>query len=224
MGYIETQKKNPQQKAQVIGAQIESVIDCDILSRAQMGDNRALEAVFERFKGVVRAKSRSYFLIGADREDLIQEGMIGLYKAIRDFQCDKHASFWAFADMCITRQILTAIKSATRLKHMPLNSYVSLNKAVFGDVAEKTYMEIMRETAVADPEDVIIKREQRMGFESQMAVLLSNLERSVLTLYLEGETYCGIAERVGKDVKSIDNAIQRIKRKLEKFLESDGNG
>ena len=224
MGQPMPPQRNQNQGQKEGAAQPAPATGDDVLARAQQGDNRALEAVFESFKGVVRAKSRSYFLVGADSEDLIQEGMIGLYKAIRDFRGDKHSSFCAFADMCITRQIITAIKSATRLKHMPLNSYVSLNKAVFGEVAEKTFMEIMRETAVADPEDVIISREQRIGFEAKVSELLSSLEKSVLTLYLDGETYCGIAERVGKDVKSIDNALQRVKRKLEKFLENGALG
>ena len=191
------------------------------LRKAQLGDNRALESIIEKYKGLVRAKSRSYFLIGADREDLIQEGMIGLYKAIRDYKPEKYASFRAFAELCITRQIITAIKTATRQKHMPLNSYISLNNSVFDDDSDKTLIDMLGEMSVADPEEMLINREKINGIEGTLDEVLSDLEREVLTLYLQGETYVQISEKIGRRVKSIDNALQRVKRKLEKYLEED---
>jgi RNA polymerase sporulation-specific sigma factor len=195
----------------------------ETLKKAQQGDNRALELIIERYKGVVRAKSRTYFLIGADREDLLQEGMIGLYKAIRDYNPNKHSTFKAFAELCITRQIITAIKTATRQKHTPLNSYISLNKAIFDDESSdnKTLLDMLGKTSVNDPEELMINRENLSGIKDKMKEVLSSLERSVLGLYLQGDTYNEISEKIGRHVKSIDNALQRVKRKLEKYLEEE---
>ena len=167
----------------------------------------------------MRAKARTYFLIGADREDIIQEGMIGLYKAIRDFREDKLSSFRAFAELCITRQIITAIKTATRQKHIPLNSYVSLNKPIFDEESDRTLMDIISEESISDPEEMIINREEFAGIEIKMGEILSNLEMEVLSLYLQGKSYQEISEELNRHVKSIDNALQRVKRKLEKHLE-----
>jgi RNA polymerase sporulation-specific sigma factor len=158
-------------------------------------------------------------LIGADREDIIQEGMIGLYKAIRDFREDKLTSFKAFAELCITRQIITAIKTATRQKHIPLNSYVSLDKPIYDEESDRTLMDVISGTKVMDPEELIINQEEFDDIEVKMGELLSDLERKVLVLYLDGRSYQEISEELNRHVKSIDNALQRVKRKLERYLE-----
>lgn len=195
------------------------MLDEDVLLDAKAGNEKALEYLINKYKSFVRAKARTYFLIGADREDIIQEGMIGLFKAIRDYKCDKLSSFRAFAELCITRQIITAIKTATRQKHIPLNSYVSLNKPIFDEESDKTLMDILSEENVSDPEELIINREEFQGIENKMGEILSSLEWEVLTSYLEGKSYQEIAEDLDRHVKSIDNALQRVKRKLEKYLE-----
>lgn len=182
-------------------------------------DSFAFELLLERYKNYVRSKAKYYFLIGADREDIIQEGMIGLYKAIRDFNPEKLSSFHAFAELCITRQIITAIKTATRQKHMPLNSYVSLNKPMFEDDSERTLIDILSINKIANPEDIVIGQEELMLIESKIAELLSSFEASVLEAYLNGKSYQEISESLNRHVKSIDNALQRIKRKLEKIIE-----
>lgn len=195
------------------------MIDEDVISDAKLGNEAALEYLINKYKSFVRAKARTYFLIGADREDIIQEGMIGLFKAIRDFKGDKLSSFRAFAELCITRQIITAIKTATRQKHIPLNSYVSLNKPIFDEESDRTLMDVISEESITDPEELMINREEFLGIESKMGELLSSLEWEVLTLYLQGKSYQEIAEELDRHVKSIDNALQRVKRKLEKYLE-----
>lgn len=195
------------------------MVDEEVIEEARQGDNIALEHIINKYKNFVRAKARTYFLIGADREDIIQEGMIGLYKAIRDFKPDKLSSFRAFAELCITRQIITAIKTATRQKHIPLNSYVSLNKPLFDEESDRTLMDLIGEDNISDPEELLINREEFNVIESKMGELLSALEWEVLSLYLEGKSYQEIAEDLDKHVKSIDNALQRVKRKLEKYLE-----
>jgi len=196
-----------------------TMLDEDIIEDARTGDSKALEYLINKYKSFVRAKARTYFLIGADREDIIQEGMIGLYKAIRDFRGDKLSSFRAFAELCITRQIITAIKTATRQKHIPLNSYVSLNKPIFDEESDRTLLDIISEETVSDPEEMIINREEFTGIEVKMGEILSGLEWEVLSLYLQGKSYQEIAEELDRHVKSIDNALQRVKRKLEKYLE-----
>lgn len=193
--------------------------DEDIVMEAKNGDVIALEFLINKYKNFVKAKARSYFLIGADREDIIQEGMIGLYKAIRDFRDDKLSSFRAFAELCITRQIITAIKTATRQKHIPLNSYVSLNKPIYDEDSDRTLLDILSGTKITDPEELMINREEYNDIEYKMGEILSELEWKVLTLYLEGKSYQEIAIDLERHVKSIDNALQRVKRKLERYLE-----
>ncbi|MFO8192871.1 MAG: RNA polymerase sigma-H factor [Firmicutes bacterium ML8_F2] len=193
--------------------------DEDIVLEAKGGDVVALEFLINKYKNFVKAKARSYFLIGADREDIIQEGMIGLYKAIRDFRGDKLSSFRAFAELCITRQIITAIKTATRQKHIPLNSYVSLNKPIYDEDSDRTLLDILSGTKITDPEELMINREEYNDIEYKMGEILSDLEWKVLTLYLEGKSYQEIAIDLKRHVKSIDNALQRVKRKLERYLE-----
>jgi RNA polymerase sporulation-specific sigma factor len=169
----------------------------------------------------VRAKSRAYFLIGADSEDIIQEGMIGLYKAVRDYNEEKNASFRSFAELCVNRQMITAIKAATRQKHQPLNSYVSLNKPVYEEESEQTYMDFLQSdsSALLNPETLLIGQENKHFLEDQMVKNLSSFETRVLVLYLQGRSYFEIAHVLDKPEKSIDNALQRVKKKLEKFLE-----
>ncbi len=195
------------------------MIDEDVIQEAKVGNEKALEYLINKYKSFVRAKARTYFLIGADREDIIQEGMIGLFKAIRDYKGDKLSSFRAFAELCITRQIITAIKTATRQKHIPLNSYVSLNKPIFDEESDRTLMDVISEENISDPEELVINREEFLGIENKMGEILSSLEWEVLTSYLEGKSYQEIAEDLDRHVKSIDNALQRVKRKLEKYLE-----
>mgnify|MGYP000869558066 CR=1 FL=1 len=200
----------------------DSVIDEEIVELAKQGDAAAQEYLINKYKNFVRAKARSYFLIGADREDIIQEGMIGLYKAIRDFREDKLSSFRAFAELCITRQIITAIKTATRQKHIPLNSYVSLNKPIFDEDSDRTLLDVISGTRITDPEELIISREEFDDIEEKMGEILSSLEWEVLMAYLEGKSYQEIAVDLQRHVKSIDNALQRVKRKLERYLEHRG--
>jgi RNA polymerase sporulation-specific sigma factor len=196
----------------------ETMLDEQIIESARLGDEQALEYLIYKYRHFVRAKARSYFLIGADREDIIQEGMIGLYKAIRDFRSDKLSSFRAFAELCITRQIITAIKTATRQKHIPLNSYVSLNKPIYDEESDRTLMDVLSGTRITDPEELIISQEDYNHIECKIGELLSDLEWKVLTSYLQGKSYQEIAEDLGRHVKSIDNALQRVKRKLERYL------
>jgi len=197
----------------------DSVADEELVELAKKGDIAAQEYLINKYKNFVRAKARSYFLIGADREDIIQEGMIGLYKAIRDFREDKLSSFRAFAELCITRQIITAIKTATRQKHIPLNSYVSLNKPIFDEDSDRTLLDVISGTRITDPEELIISREEFDDIEEKMGEILSSLEWEVLMAYLEGKSYQEIAMDLQRHVKSIDNALQRVKRKLERYLE-----
>lgn len=193
--------------------------DEDIVEDVRLGDGEALEFLINKYRNFVRAKARSYFLIGAEREDIVQEGMIGLYKAIRDFKGDKLASFKAFAELCITRQIITAIKTATRQKHIPLNSYVSLDKPIYDEDSDRTLLDVICGSRVCDPEEMIINQEEFYGLEDKMSEILSDLERKVLMLYLDGRSYQEIAVDLDRHVKSIDNALQRVKRKLERYLE-----
>jgi len=190
-----------------------------VVSLARDGDNEALEYLICKYKNFVRVKSRSYFLIGADREDIIQEGMIGLYKAIRDFRVEKLSSFRAFAELCVTRQIITAIKTATRQKHIPLNSYISLNKPIYDEESDRTLLDVLTGTKISDPEELMINREEFCDIEEKMGEILSSLEWQVLMSYLEGKSYQEIAFELERHVKSIDNALQRVKRKLERYLE-----
>lgn len=193
--------------------------DEQLVEAVRDGDADALEYLINKYRNFVRAKARSYFLIGADREDIVQEGMIGLYKAIRDFKGNKLASFKAFAELCITRQIITAIKTATRQKHIPLNSYVSLDKPIYDEESDRTLLDVIGGSRVSDPEELIINQEEFMGLEDKMSEILSELERKVLMLYLDGRSYQEIAVDLDRHVKSIDNALQRVKRKLEQYLE-----
>ena len=200
----------------------ESMTDEQVVVLAQETDGPALEYLLNKYKNFVRTKARSYFLIGADHEDIVQEGMIGLYKAIRDYKQEKLSSFRAFAELCITRQIITAIKTATRQKHIPLNSYVSLNKPLYDEESDRTLLDIIMEGSTGNPEDMIINQENLGSIHRKINEVLSGLEQEVLSAYLDGKSYQEIAESLGRHVKSIDNALQRVKRKLEKYLEENG--
>lgn len=188
--------------------------DSELVEKAQNGDDFAEECLMERYKNFVRAKSQPYFIAGADKEDIIQEGMIGLYKAIRDYKPDKQASFRGFADLCITRQIITAIKTATRMKHQPLNTYVSLSRPVYDDESEKTLMDVLMGENESNPEELYINSEEYNAAAQHIQSVLSKLERQVLVLHLAGKSYQEIAARIDKPIKSIDNALQRAKNKL----------
>ncbi|MBQ8971977.1 MAG: RNA polymerase sporulation sigma factor SigH [Clostridia bacterium] len=183
------------------------------------GEGAALEYLLNKYKNFVRTKARSYFLIGADHEDIVQEGMIGLYKAIRDYREDRQSSFRAFAELCITRQIITAIKTATRQKHIPLNSYISLNRPIYEEDSDRTLLDVITEEAPSNPEEMFIDREDLSVIEGRIGEMLSPLEKEVLIRYIEGKSYVEIAVEMNRHVKSVDNALQRIKRKLQRYLD-----
>lgn len=167
----------------------------------------------------MKRKVRSYFIAGADEEDLIQEGMIGLFKAVRDYRCDRCDSFQAFADLCITRQIITAIKTASRLKHRPLNTYVSLNRPIYvQEDPDRVLMDLLCESNVRDPVEMVIGQEEMQGLLDCVKSELSSLETAVLHLYMDGNTYQEIADILNRRVKSVDNALQRVKRKIDYHL------
>ena len=172
-------------------------------------NSTALDYLINKYRNFVRAKARSYFLIGADREDIIQEGMIGFYKAVRDFRNDKLSSFRAFAELCVTRQIITAIKTATRQKHIPLNSYISLNKPIYDEDSDRTLLDVLSGAKVSDPEELVISQEEFVDIEKKMEEILSDLEWQVLMSYLDGKSYQEIAAELHRHVKSIDNALQQ---------------
>ena len=195
------------------------VTDADLVDRYQTGDTDALLVLLERYRRFAAVRARSYFLVGGDSDDIEQEGMIGLFKAARDFRGDRESSFRAFAELCITRQVITAVKSATRHKHQPLNQYVSLSGLRGGDgVAERSVEELLDPHAVPDPADTVVSNERMAAMRRSIGETLSGLEVEVLRLYVEGKSYQEISAQLGRHVKSIDNALQRIKRKLEGHL------
>lgn len=196
--------------------------DDELVLRARAGDEASLEHLLLRYKNFARVKARNYFLIGADKDDLVQEGMIGLYKAIRDFRPDKQSSFRAFAELCIQRQIITAIKTSTRQKHIPLNSYVSLTRPIpqdGGEEPDRVLVDVLTQDRSSDPVEMVISREEVENMQTSFREILSDLEAHVLHLYLEGKSYQDIAKGLKRRVKSIDNALQRIKRKIEMHIE-----
>jgi RNA polymerase sporulation-specific sigma factor len=195
--------------------------DDELAARFQGGDRFALEALIARYRRFARAKSRGYFLVGGDADDIEQEALIGLYKAARDFRPEHQASFRAFAELCITRQIITAIKTATRQKHQPLNQYVSISGVRGGDdPGERSVEELLHSHHDGDPADNVVSGERMQAMRTSMAEMLSGLEVDVLKLYVEGKSYQEIGDQLGRHVKSIDNALQRIKRKLDQHLQS----
>jgi RNA polymerase sporulation-specific sigma factor len=199
------------------------VSDEDLVEEARSGNEEAIEVLLYRYRHYARAKARTYFLAGADREDIVQEGMIGLFKAVRDYRGDRNSAFRAFAELCITRQIITAIKTATRQKHIPLNSYVSLNRQANSDDDDdgRSLGDVLVSADILDPADLLISAEEIATIKESMGRVLSELETEVLQLYMDGKSYQDIAQMLGRHVKSIDNALQRIKRKLEQHLVKD---
>ncbi|MCR5072944.1 MAG: RNA polymerase sporulation sigma factor SigH [Clostridiales bacterium] len=190
--------------------------DEELIDRIRGGDTLAEEFLYGKYRKIIRAKSRSYFLVGADYDDLVQEGMIGLYNAVREYTSVRNVSFHAYADLCITRQILTAIKNATRKKHSPLNSYISFSQPISdGNETEKTLADILESSSSEDPEKALLGRETLEMLSYDMQHLLSPLERKTLTLYLRGLSYQQIGDEIGRSRKCVDNTIQRIKKKLE---------
>jgi RNA polymerase sporulation-specific sigma factor len=193
--------------------------DEDLVLAARGGDDASLCELLTKYRAFARVKARSYFLVGADREDIVQEGMIGLFKAIRDFNPAMETSFRAFAELCVTRQIITAIKTATRHKHGPLNNYVSFERPLAGeDDGDRTLADVLPSSTISDPADLVISAERIRALQAHFDEVLSDLETEVLRLYVDGKSYQEIAERLQRHVKSIDNALQRIKRKLEGHL------
>jgi RNA polymerase sporulation-specific sigma factor len=197
----------------------EETADEDLVDRYHEGDQRAVDALLTRYRDFARLKARSYFLVGADRDDIIQEGMIGLYKAIRDYSRERQTSFRGFAEMCVTRQIITAIKTATRQKHGPLNSYVSFSKPVGEeDEPDRVLLDVLRGPHAPDPADMVISNEEMLSVKLAFSEILSDFESEVLHLYVDGKSYQEIAEALNQHVKSVDNALQRIKRKVDLHL------
>ena len=196
----------------------EQDLDYELVDMAKQGDKYAINKLIEKYSIMVKAKAKTYFLVGADKEDIIQEGLIGLYKAIRDYDEDKTCSFRHFADICVTRQIITAIKTATRQKHIPLNTYISLNRPMFEEESERTLYDMVTTSLDNDPEGLVIDKEAYKDMENRMKKTLSKFEEEVFIRYLSGQSYSDIAISLSKDAKSVDNAIQRVKKKLEKNL------
>lgn len=194
-----------------------SFSDEELVVLAQQSDDKALDYLLSKYFVYVRNKSLSYYIVGADRDDIIQEGMIGLFKAVRDFSSERGVSFKTFADVCVTRQIITAVKNASRQKHAPLNFYVSLNKSVSDEDDDSTLSDILGQAKDSNPEEILIKKENADILGSEMSRLLSQFELLVLTLYLQGNSYQDIGKMIGKTPKSVDNALQRIKKKFEKI-------
>jgi RNA polymerase sporulation-specific sigma factor len=207
-------EKNPDEK-------YDAMVIEDVVKLAASDEN-AVEYILKKYKNFVRSKARPYFLMGADKEDIVQEGMIGLYKAIRDYDSVKRASFHAFADLCVTRQIITAVKTATRKKHTPLNSYVSLNRPAYDEVSERALVDTIETSKVSDPEEIFIGKEDMRKVEEEIQDALSKFEKDVFLLYIHGMTYQEIAKTLGRTEKSIDNALQRAKGKIYSFMAEKG--
>jgi RNA polymerase sporulation-specific sigma factor len=196
----------------------QSMLDEEVVRYAKSGSERATEHLLSKYRNIVEGKARSYFLVGADHDDIIQEGMIGLFKAIRDFRNDKLLPFRAFAELCISRQIFTAIKAATRQKHIPLNSYVSLHANLFESDSDRTLLDTLAESDTSDPEDVVVTQQFSDDLRQRIKRDLSDLESAVLRSHLEGKSYQEIAAELQRRVKSVDNALQRAKRKIGRSL------
>ncbi|NLL72074.1 MAG: RNA polymerase sporulation sigma factor SigH [Clostridiales bacterium] len=204
-----------------------SMPDEEIVNRIQAGDRPAMDYLLEKYKYLVRGKAKALFLIGGDRDDLIQEGMIGLYKAIRDYQADKQSSFFSFADLCISRQIYTAIKASNRKRNIPLNTYISIYTPLSGDngdnLEKETLVDIICHKNGLNPEQLVIDKENTSMIEYELVRRLSNLEKQVLSLYMQDLKYVQIAQHLGTEPKTVDNALTRIKAKLNQVLKDIDN-
>jgi len=196
--------------------------DLELVERVRAGDDSCIETLLARYRNFARSKARSYFLAGSDKEDVVQEGMIGLFKAIRDFDLEQETPFRAFAELCISRQILTAIKTANRQKHQPLNSSISLDAPAYGDDQSDRSVgdHLVASSVMSDPVEMVISAQEIEAIRESMTDSLTELEGDVLRLYMDGKSYEEIAGALGNHVKSIDNALQRIKRKLQRHLAS----
>lgn len=200
-------------------SEYDNIKDEDLIKRIKSGDEDALNYILEKYKEVVNIKVSRYFIVGAEKEDIVQEGLIGLYKAIQNFDDEKQNSFKSFANLCIERQLITAIKCSNRQKHMPLNSYLSLNMSAYDDDDDDTSIyDIFDANMIEDPLDTITKREYYQDVENIIEKSLSTFERQVLTELVSGKSYVTIAEKLNSPVKSIDNAIQRIRKKTIKNM------
>ncbi len=189
------------------------ISDEDIIKLVRLGDDVALDFIMEKYRDIVNIKVNKYFIIGAEREDIVQEGLIGLYKAIKSFDIKKENSFKTFANLCIERQLITAIKTSNRQKHMPLNSYLSLNMSAYEDEEAETVMEVFDSNTIEDPLETLTKKEYYIEIEDAIDKSLSDFEKRVLNRFAKGESYVQIADKLNTQVKSVDNAIQRIRKK-----------
>lgn len=210
-----------------MSARLEEIADVDLhnsseeslIAAARCGDEDAFREMMQRYFTFIRRQAKPYFILGAERDDLLQEGMIGFFKSIRCYQQERTTSFHAFAEMCIQRQIITAVKRANRKKHVPLNSYLSLDQPLYEEEeSQRTLLDVLAVTDRIDPEEILIGEEQAAEMEEAMSTLLSDLERAVLVRYLDGESYQEIAADLDRQVKSIDNALQRVKQKIFQYL------
>lgn len=197
---------------------MQSMSDDEFIALAQQGSAHASEYLLAKYHSLVEHKARMYFLAGADQEDIIQEGMIGLFKAIRDYRSDRHLPFRAFAELCISRQIFTAIKAATRQKHMPLNTYVSLHTTLYDADSDRTLMDTLEESKAESPEDIVLTKHFADEFREIVRRDLSDFELAILHCYIRGLSFSETADELGVTVKSIDNGLFRVKRKLKKAL------
>lgn len=199
----------------------EDIPDEEIIKLIKLGDKNALNYLLEKYNDIVNMKANKFFIIGAEKEDMVQEGMIGLYKAIKSFNTEKQNSFKTFANLCIERQLITAIKTSNRQKHIPLNSSFSLNTSAYNENDETSIMEILDTKLVEDPLETITKKEYFADVESKIDKNLSDFERQVLNFYIQGDSYINIANKLASPVKAIDNAIQRIRKKAIKCISED---
>ncbi len=202
----------------------EELSDIELIMRSRDGDGEVADYLMEKYKDLVRSKARSMFILGADNDDLIQEGMIGLFKAVRDYDAGRDASFYTFAELCISRQIYTAVQASRRQKHIPLNNYISLYGNVSDDELDddKYLIDSLSSSGSLSPEEMIIDRENVEGLEQKIEESLSSFEKQVLDLYVTGMSYVQIARVLGKDEKSTDNALSRLKGKIKKILKEEG--
>lgn len=202
-------------------AKFQDEIDNNYITEFKNGNTEALDKIMEKYKHYVYLKAKPFFIVGAEKEDIIQEGMIGLFKAVKNYDFEKDVSFKSFADLCIKRQIMTAIKSSTRQKHIPLNSYLSLNKTVSDDENDRAIIEIVDLDTLHDPLETVTTKETYQKIGVKMAEVLSDFEQKVFNEYINGESYAVIAQKLNSHQKAVDNAIQRIKKKFEKYILED---
>ena len=200
---------------------ISEELDIQYISEIKNGNVDALNKIMEKYKSYVYIKAKPFFIVGAEHEDIIQEGMIGLYKAIKNYDTNKDVSFKMFADLCIRRQIITAIKASNRQKHIPLNSYISLSKSSSNEDDDREFIEILDKSPIPDPLDTITTKETYQKIETKISEVLSDFEQQVFNEYISGESYANIAKKINSHPKAIDNAVQRIKKKFEKYIFND---